>query len=152
MKNLEVLCVLTFAITFATTSPINQEKDPKAESGKDVPKGKSLIIAEPLYKPHDLEIVPEYQNEPVINYYHVDGLGKRGVVVYPTGNPSDMEVAESNIVFRPLFAYRKQMEKRRRIYLEERRDREAQTQNKRGYYYYYGYPKYYQNSQFEHVS
>ncbi|KAK4883861.1 hypothetical protein RN001_000132 [Aquatica leii] len=137
MKHLEVLCVLTFSITFVTTSPINQEKDPNKETGQDVPKRNSLIIAEPFYKPHDLEMVPEYHNEPVMNYYHVDGLAKRDVVGYPTGNPSDMEVAESSIVFRPLFAYRKQMEERRRIYLEERRDREARTQNRRGYYQYY---------------
>ncbi|KAK4883862.1 hypothetical protein RN001_000133 [Aquatica leii] len=136
MNHLKVLCVLTLAITFAATSPINQETDLKAETGKDVPKGESLIIAQPLYKHRDLEIVPEYHNKPVVNYYHVDGLGKRSVVVYPRSNPSDMEVAESNIVFRPLFAYEEEMEERRRILSEEKKNRESQSSDWGGYDYY----------------
>ncbi|KAK4881649.1 hypothetical protein RN001_004968 [Aquatica leii] len=139
MKSFQVVYLWTLAITFVTTSPISEDKTSKAETGKDVPKGKKLIFAEPLYNDYDLELIPEY-DEPIINYDNAD--------------PEDFgqhDVIKRSIVFRPLFAYRKQMEQRRRIYLQQKIDRRAEIPKRRGYYYYYRYPMYYQNSPVKYV-
>ncbi|KAF2886838.1 hypothetical protein ILUMI_19335 [Ignelater luminosus] len=95
--------------------------------------------------------------------------GLRNRLVYPVERfrEDDMAAAESNIVFRPLFTYRRQTAQKRRIYTQPSYSSSSSsssppssssygnTQRRRQGYrypsYYGGYPSYYVNAQYDYV-
>lgn len=108
-----------------------------------------------------IDVVPtQYEYEPV-----VPDLRDRHAVVYPMQRfRDDMAVAESNIVFRPLFSYRRQTAQKRRVYTQpsyasspsysstsSRGNAQRRGQGNRSPSYYAGYPNYYVNAQYDYV-
>ncbi|KAF5305076.1 hypothetical protein FQA39_LY09338 [Lamprigera yunnana] len=133
-------CYLVACFALALTNCLLLQEESNAMDEKK-PKGKSLILVEPMYD----DFVPEYV-EPTLNYGDANVDGDAHAVI-----SEEMEDAESSIVFRPLFAYRKKLAQRQPVHLENKID-QSNVPKRRRYYYYYGHPVYYHSSQFEHVA
>lgn len=157
----------------STSSPT----EPPAVKPLSQPKGRNMIYRSPpknvvllapipaipdypepilTYKPSDslfydygADVLPT-QYEPLLHPEPIDNLRSAHVVVYPSDNfDGDMAAAESNIVFRPLFTYKRQTAQRRRVYSKPPTSSSSSRNEQRGpqgypyQYPSYGYPNYY---------
>ncbi|KAB0803644.1 hypothetical protein PPYR_00614 [Photinus pyralis] len=131
--NLELYLVVGIATAIAGV--------PVPEKEEVSPKGRNLVIVEPFYNQYEfMDDDPEA----------IAGFEDENEIMYPTGSLGDLEVAESNIVFRPLFAYRKQMAKRRRVYTQPSvATLPSPLPSRRKYVF--RYPVFKRNPQYEHV-